>query len=58
MKEDIKKLKKKELIAEYQNICLMIDECAYGTSDLMYRDLLEREIYSRGYEIHNSVRVI
>jgi len=56
--KDIKKMKKKELIDEYKSICQMIDDiCCFGVKDVMYRELLEREIERRGLKIYNRIEV-
>jgi len=57
MKTNIKKLTKKELEREYESINEVIELGCFGTRDLIYRDLLEREIDKRGFEILKSVKV-
>lgn len=55
----ISAMSNEELKKEYVGVCEMIDVIGcYGTSDLMWRDALEREIAKRGGEIYTRQEVV
>jgi len=53
-RQEIKKLSKSKLLAEYNIMSQQIEIC-FGVKDLLYLDMLEAEIARRGYELQKQV---
>jgi len=58
VQEKIKDMSKRELEVEYQSVCEQIDYGSFGSRELGYQELLEREIDRRGYEIRNNYSLV
>ena len=51
MQDELKKMTKKQLVDEYNAQKQQVEELSFGTRDLIYLEMIEREIDRRGLHL-------